>query len=98
MGSWGWGYNWKDIHKFWWGSEPKYAYKRYAYNKSVLFHLLVLLLVFDSILFCLFVNNLILFCLFVDAGQKEGLQGFECKRSLCSAVEETLRLNVDILR
>ena len=67
--------------------------------------MLGLLLVFDSILFCLFVNNLILFCLFVnslilfcsfvDAGQKEGLQGFGL---LCSAVEQIMRLNVDILR
>ena len=85
------------MHKFWRGSEPKYTHKRYAYKKSVLFHLLGLLLVFDSILFCLFVNNLILFCLFVDAGQK-GLGGFECKHPLCSAAEQTLRLNVDILR
>ena len=86
----------------------QYAYKRYAYKKSVLFHLLGLMLVFDSILFCLFVNNLILFCLFVnnlilfclfvDAGQKEGLRGFEYKHSLCSVAEKTLRLNVDILR
>ena len=41
---------------------------------------------------------IILFCLFVDAGQKEGLWGFECKCPLCSAVEQTLKLNVDILR
>ena len=89
--------------KFWWGSE--YAYECYVYKKSVLFQLLGLLLVFDSILFCLFVNNLILFCLFVnslilfcsfvDAGRKEGLQGFGL---LCSAVEQIMRLNVDILR
>ena len=70
----------------------------YAYKKTVLFHFLGLLLVFDSILFRLFVSNLILFCLFVDAFQKESLQGFECKRPLCSAVEQTLMLNVDILR
>ena len=72
------------MHKFWWGSEPKYAYKHYAYEKNVLLYLLGLLLVLDSILFCLFVNNLILFCFFVNAGQK-GLWGFKCKRSLCSA-------------
>ena len=96
------------MHKFWWGSEPKDPYKRHAYKISVLFHFLGLLLVFDSILFvlfvnnlilfCLFVNNVILFCLFVDAGQKESLRGFECKCPLYSAVEQTLRLNVDILR
>ena len=96
------------MHKFWWSSEPKYAYNHYASKKSVLFHLLGLPLVFNSILFCLFVNNLILFCLFVnnlilfclfvDVGQKEGSWGFECKRPLCSTVGQTLRLNVDILR
>ena len=96
------------MHKFWWVSEPKYAYEHYAYKKSVLSFLLGLLLVFNSFLFslfannlipfCLFVHNLILFCLFVDAGQKEGLQGFECKRPLCSTVEETLRLKINILR
>ena len=51
-----------------------------------------------EILFCLCVSNLILFCLFVDAGQKKGLRGFECKRTLCPAVEQTLRLNIDISR
>ena len=51
-----------------------------------------------EILFCLFVNKLILFCLFVDAGRKEGLPGFVCKCPLCSAFEQTVRLNVDILR
>ena len=70
----------------------------YCRKKNCQWHFLCIKLLATEILFCLFVTNLIQFWLFVDAGQKEDLRGFECKRPLCSAVEQTLRLNVDILR
>ena len=70
----------------------------YCHRKKCQQHFLCIKLLATEIVFYLFVKNLFLFCLFVDAGQKEGLQGFECKISLCSAVEQTLSLNVDILR
>ena len=70
----------------------------YYHRKKCQWHFLCIKLLATEIVFYLFVKNLFFFCLFVDAGQKEGLQGFECKRSLCSTVEETLRLKINILR